>query len=119
MDDLVVANRRGNAKVWVLLGNEDGTLVVSQGLALERSPQSVAAGDLDGDSNLDLVTANASSGTISILFGRGSGLFTSARNFAVDTSPESIAKRGWRTRPGGDQSWCKHGIRNISPPITT
>src|SRR5262245_13459743 len=47
------------------------SFVARQDFVVSGSPQSVAQGDLNGDDVLDLVTANGSDGTISILLGRG------------------------------------------------
>ena len=38
-------------------------------------PYSVAVGDFNGDGKLDLVLADYSSGTVSVLLGRGDGTF--------------------------------------------
>jgi FG-GAP-like repeat/FG-GAP repeat len=52
---------------------------------------SIAAGDLNGDGLLDLITANASTNNISVLLGDGKGDFGPAKLFAVGGQPKSIA----------------------------
>ena len=52
----------------------------------------VALGDLNGDGNLDIVTANQSTNTISVLINNGDGHFTARTPVAVDgNTPSSVA----------------------------
>ncbi len=51
----------------------------------------VAAGDIDGDGDNDLVTANYSGKSVGVLLGDGSGGFSGPTNFAVGGYPTSIA----------------------------
>src|SRR5262249_38351620 len=55
------------------------------------NPWSVAVGDLDGDQDLDLATANYVSGTVSVLKNQGDGTFAAATNYAVGSTPRSVA----------------------------
>lgn len=48
------------------------------------------AGDLNGDGIIDLVTANDSGDTVSVLLGRGSGTFDRA-DYAVGDEPKGVA----------------------------
>ncbi|MFW9261148.1 FG-GAP-like repeat-containing protein [Nostoc sp. CALU 546] len=58
-------------------------------------PYSIVVGDFDKDGNTDLVTANKSSQSVSVLLGNGNGTFKSASNFSVvgfnGLSPSSVA----------------------------
>ena len=54
------------------------------------TPQSLAAADLDGDGNLDLVTANLSR-SLSILRGNGDGTFDRREDFPIGETPYSAA----------------------------
>jgi hypothetical protein len=47
--------------------------------------------DVNGNGHPDLVVANNKSGTVSVLLGNGNGTFQSAVNFAVGTTPLSVA----------------------------
>ena len=50
----------------------------------------LAAGDLNGDGNVDLAAANEASGTVTIRFGNGAGAFPTSIQFFV-ANPSSIA----------------------------
>jgi hypothetical protein len=54
-------------------------------------PLSVAAGDLNGDSRLDLATANQGSNTVSVLLGNGDGSFAPQVDYPTGSSPVSVA----------------------------
>ncbi len=54
-------------------------------------PVAVAAGDLNGDGKPDLVVANKSDDTISVLLGEGGGVFAPAVQYPVGLLPSSIA----------------------------
>ncbi|MFN6540466.1 MAG: FG-GAP-like repeat-containing protein [Nostoc sp. EkiNYC01] len=58
-------------------------------------PYSIVVGDFDKDGKLDLVTANKSSQTVSVLLGKGDGTFKPATNFSTvgfnGLSPSSVA----------------------------
>ena len=56
-----------------------------------QDPASVAVGDFNGDSHLDLVAANASSGTVSVLLGDGTGGFGAATDFDVGVFAFAVA----------------------------
>jgi hypothetical protein len=81
-----------NSTVSVLLGNGDGTFRAPLTSATGSYPHSLAVGDLDGDGNLDLATAN--SNDVSVLLGDGAGSFTPASGGGINfsgNSPQSVA----------------------------
>lgn len=57
------------------------------------SPQDVAVGDVDGDGDLDLVTANFGSNNVSVLLNNGQGSFSAAASspFAAGPNPDAVA----------------------------
>ncbi|HLJ94689.1 MAG TPA: VCBS repeat-containing protein, partial [Gemmataceae bacterium] len=68
--------------VAILLGNGDGTFQAPCTYDFGTPALSVAIGDFNGDSKLDVVTTNQN-GTISVLLGNGDGAFQTAKSFSV------------------------------------
>jgi hypothetical protein len=54
------------------------------------APYSVAVGEVNGDSKLDLITANGSS-TVSVLLGNGDGTFQVKTDYETGFCPQSVA----------------------------
>jgi uncharacterized repeat protein (TIGR01451 family) len=54
------------------------------------TPQSVAAGDFNGDGKPDLVTANSGSNNVSIEFGIGDGTFLPSGTYSAGSAPNSV-----------------------------
>jgi Flp pilus assembly secretin CpaC len=63
--DLAIADETGN-NADVLIGNGDGTFNTPISLPTGNAPISLASADLNGDSTLDLVTANNQSATVTV-----------------------------------------------------
>jgi hypothetical protein len=81
--DLATANYNGYwdiDPISILLGHGDGTFAAPVGVSTYgESPNSVAAGDMNGDGKLDLVVATGQLyGTVSVLLGHGDGTFANA-----------------------------------------
>jgi hypothetical protein len=75
--DIVVANNGSNS-IGVFLGYGNGTFQsqVSYPTGDSSSPQSVAVGDFNNDSRLDIVVANYQSNNVYVFRGYGNGSFT-------------------------------------------
>ena len=60
-------------------------------VAAHMSPAGAAVGDLNNDTNLDIVVANSNSNDVSILLGTSGGSFGSPINVVVGSGPSSVA----------------------------
>jgi hypothetical protein len=93
-DDIVVANSASDS-VSVLFnqGEKRGEVDFSPPITLAAGgrPLAVAVADLLGDGTPDIITANASSSTVSVLIGNDNGTFQPAQTFAVGSRPYSVA----------------------------
>src|SRR5262249_26578185 len=58
--------------------------------AVGEEPSAVAAADFNGDARPDLVVANATSNTVSVLLGNADGTFQPARSFATGPGPFAL-----------------------------
>lgn len=92
--DLAVPNAGStdDTNVRVFLGSGDGSFAGAGDYGAGNQPRAVAAGDWDGDAALDLVVANYSSNTVSLLLGNGDGTFRPAdpQDYAVGVNPANL-----------------------------
>lgn len=93
-EDLAVADDNGSA-VAVLLGDGSGGFTPAAGspFAAGTNPNSIVAGDFNGDGMQDLATTNIGSDDVTLLLGNGSGGFTLAPHFqlAPNSNPAAAA----------------------------
>ncbi|MGA8764368.1 MAG: FG-GAP-like repeat-containing protein [Candidatus Sulfotelmatobacter sp.] len=68
-----------------------GQFVEAPQFATGVNPQAVAYGDFNHDGKLDLVVANSSSSTVSVLLGNGDGTFRARVDHVTGTTPEGVA----------------------------
>ena len=85
----------GGASNTVFFSITNATSSVSLALAAQVAtgsyPDFVVVGDFNGDGKLDLAVANASSNTVSILLGDGSGNFTLKATLPTGETPSGLA----------------------------
>lgn len=91
--DIITANREGNS-VSVLLLNTDESVKTSTDFAVSESntlnsPNSIALADFDNDGQVDIVTANVESSSVSVLFNNG-GTIEAITTFVVNNAPTSM-----------------------------
>lgn len=89
--DVVTANRRGQYAFRVLLGNGSGRFAAGPVLTVEPAQEgyTLAFGDVDGDRDIDVVTAVSSParGRLDVHLSDGRGVFRKARGSAVSLPP--------------------------------
>lgn len=91
--DLAVANAT-DGTVSILLGDGSGGFKAAAGspIAVGNAPSSLAVGDFNTDTKLDLAVANMMSNNVSILLGKGDGTFTLSPSPATTgNGPSSLA----------------------------
>jgi hypothetical protein len=90
--DLVAINDQNNARgvVGIMLGKGDGTFKPPITFNDDDFPTAVAAGDFNGDHQLDLAITNAISDNVEILLGNGDGTFQPGQTFATGGWPVSM-----------------------------
>jgi hypothetical protein len=93
--DIVVANQTGG-NVTVLLNSQQnpgtfGAGITSKVGSAGSSPVAIAVGDFNQDGKLDVVVANSTTKTVTVMLGEGSGSFSSSASYPVGTSPSSVA----------------------------
>ena len=78
----------------------DGPLFAAPFLSFDTGgyPYSVAIGDLNGDGKPDLVTANYTSSTVSVLLGNGDGTFGNNADFDTGPDEEEANAKGRASR---------------------
>jgi hypothetical protein len=95
--DLAITNYDGGS-MTILLGNRDGTFKPETGspVAVGTNPVALAVGDFNGDGEVDLVVANQTDNTLTILLGNGDGTFTPAVSspFALGSRHGAVLARG-------------------------
>jgi Bacterial Ig-like domain (group 3)/FG-GAP-like repeat len=77
-------------------------------------PESVAVAYFNGDRNLDIAVANATSNTVSILLGNGDGTFQSKVDYATNTSPQSVVAADFNRDGNIDLAVTDSGSNSVS-----
>lgn len=71
----------GEGTISVVLGNGDGTFAPEQVVDVGDGPHGIAALDVDGDADFDLVTADFVPGNLSLTVNNGAGVFAASSSF--------------------------------------
>jgi hypothetical protein len=89
--DVLTANGTADA-AGVLLGTGQGGLgaMTPYALGVNSRPSAVAVADVNGDGQLDLLTANSGTGTAGVLLGTGAGSFEAVRTFRTGPASQPV-----------------------------
>ncbi len=88
------------AAVLIFLNRQDGTFDTLPALSkptyytVGHGCQSIAAEDVDGDGDQDIISANFLDGTISVLKNNGNGTFAAKTDFLTPNNPPSVVSGG-------------------------
>jgi hypothetical protein len=84
----IITSNSGNSSVSVLLGTGTGSFsaATSYSLGTYVYPNDLAVNDVNGDGRLDIITANNSDNSISVLLGTGTGSFGAATSYKLGTT---------------------------------
>lgn len=96
IQDVIISDDNSSASgVRVLFNDGHGTLAPDVVYASEtgsgKGPVSVTAADVDGDGFPDLITANGSDGTVSVLLNDGDGTFAAPVSYPAGADPVAVA----------------------------
>jgi flagellin-like hook-associated protein FlgL len=80
----------GGGQLSVFIGNGNGSFRAAAIYDNENKPASVKSEDLNGDSILDLYTADGSSNLLSVYFGNGDGTFRAAQTYQSGSNPKFV-----------------------------
>ncbi len=97
-----------------MLGDGLGGFSAATNFTVGTSPYSVVSTDLNGDSKMDLATANNGSGDVSVLLGDGLGGFSAATNFTAGSAPCLIISADFNGDSKMDLSVANYGSSNVS-----
>ena len=90
--DMAVVDQSGE-KVYILLGNGDGTFTAASGSPVTVSGSvlvGIAAGDFNDDGNVDLAVTDYYANKVFILLGNGNGTFQTPSSIGVVNEPTEI-----------------------------
>lgn len=93
-DDLVTANQffsKAEPDSVSVLSNAEGAFSLSLGLDFGATEEAVALGDLDGDGDVDLVTAVFGDDTLSLIRNDGTGNFSDELRLPAGGAPRAVA----------------------------
>lgn len=113
--DLAVAINATN-NVSVLRGNGAGGFGIGSNFPLDsgKGPNSVAVGDFNRDTKLDLAVVGFLSGDVSVFLGDGAGGFDKAKHFSVGVGPQAVAVEDFNRDQNPDLVVANKNTNNVS-----
>jgi len=120
---MVIVNTPSNT-VSVLLSDNAGSALTygtAASYPVAGGPGALAFGDIDGDSKVDLLTANTQASTISVLYGGGGGVFATAtstrpglESYPTGTHPASLVVATFNSDVKLDVATADNGAGTVS-----
>ena len=110
--DFVAAEDVQN-KVYVFLGNGDGTFQEPTTYSVGTDPKALAVGDF-GNGADDIAVANSGSNTVTILMNDGTGNFTTSQTLTVGTDPVALALGDFEGNSSLDLAVANKGSNTVS-----
>jgi type II secretory pathway component GspD/PulD (secretin) len=111
-EDVAIANQGSNS-ISIFLGNGNGTFQTPAPapilLPAGSEPTGLAAADVNGDGNVDLVDANQGTNTVSVFFGNGNGTFQNPTNYPTGNAPVYVALADLNNQGALDIAVANHG----------
>lgn len=114
--DFAVVNS-ASSTVSILLAEGNGsyrTLDTRVDYATGSGPRSVAIADFDANGLSDLVTANYSGNTVSVLLGTGAGTFGAKADYGVGTNPWTVVAADLNGDGKRDLAVTNYGSNSVS-----
>lgn len=114
--DLAVANSGSNS-VSILIGNGSGGFSAPSNFAAGINPISIASADFNSDGKADLAVTNFGGfffGTVSILFGNGTGGFTTGTPLRTRTQPSFVTTANLNGDSNPDLVVASFGANSVS-----
>lgn len=110
------ANSYGQATTLSLnrTNRADGSFTGGNFLGLGSGVERIAAGLLDGDTNVDLVAALWQGGGVAVLSGNGDGTFVVKTNYATGSQAWSVALGQFDAGPGLDLAVANYGANTVT-----
>lgn len=92
----------------------DGSLGSAGTVVADSGVRWLAAGKMNGDNHLDLITANYNADNISVILGKGDGTFQTATNYAAGNGPISVVLADWNGDGKTDVAVANYQANSLS-----
>ena len=104
----------GGSKVFILLGNGNGTFQTPTSISVVGSPVEIATADFNNDGNLDLAVVDNSGNHVEVLLGNGAGAFPATSTYSTGSSPYSIAVADLNNDGNLDMAIGNNGANSVT-----